>query len=63
MDVPRYTKYEFNLGYKAIYKCAISYFTILIITGSDISEDLKNDKTSVCSEYNLIGLNGIMLNV
>ncbi len=42
MDIPYHIKYESSSGYKAVYNYVMPYFTMLIMTGSEVSEDLEN---------------------
>lgn len=42
-STPCRTKYEYNLGHKAIYNCAILYFTTLMMISSEILKDPKNN--------------------
>ena len=61
--VPRRTKYESNLGHKAVYDCPIPYLMALMMTGPEFSEDLENEQINPWPEGNPMALDKIMMNV
>lgn len=63
LGIPCYTKYEYSLGYKTVYNYAMPYLIVLIITGPEVMDDLKNAQTNPWPKSNHMALNSIMLNV
>ncbi len=61
--VPRRTKYESNLGHKAVYNCAILYRMALMMTGPEFSEDLENEQINPWPKGNPMALHKMMMNV
>lgn len=63
LGVSYLTKCESSLRYKAINNCVISYFTVKMMTGPEISDDPENDRINPWPEHNPIALNRIILNI
>ncbi len=62
-DVPRHTKYESSPGHKTVYNCVMPYFTALMITGREVSEDPENEPINPWPERNPMALDTMMMNV
>ena len=41
--IPCNIKYEYSLRYKSVYNCTMPYLIVLMMTSSEVSEDLENN--------------------